>query len=124
MKKIWITGFILALTLTLAIPSEVFAATDEIFGSASPFEKWTKWILGNFAYFVSASAIVILGCMLAYGADFSAIGRRLPSTLLGVAIIMFASTLIQTVFSGTAGATFNSEEIIYYDDHFEVSSND
>lgn len=93
------------------LPSIAFAGGEDIFGAASPFEAFTNFLTGPFAYFVAIIGIVVFGAMLVSGSDFSGLSRRAPMILLAIGIILGAKTIIDKLYGGAAGASYSIEDV-------------
>ncbi len=92
----------------------VLAASTDIFGGNSPFEKFTGFITGPFSYFIAIILIVVAGFMLAAGNDFGGFARRIPMMLLGVGLVIGATAVVTSLFGGTEGAMITPSEQVQH----------
>ena len=91
---------VLIIALIFLVMSAPADAADNIFGNTSPLTRITDFISGPFAYSVVVISIVIMGAIWVMGGDFAGIGRRLPVMVVAGALIIFATSVVGTLFSG------------------------
>jgi type IV secretory pathway VirB2 component (pilin) len=95
---------ILAVLLVLGFASEGMAATDDIFGTKSPFNTFVDFVTGPLAYFLVIIGVAITGVLLLSGNDFSPFMRRVPMLVVAAGFVLLAGTVMTNLFGVSEGA--------------------
>ena len=95
---------LLAALLVLGFASEGMAATDDIFGTKSPFNTFVDFVTGPLAYFLVIIGVAITGVLLLSGNDFSPFMRRVPMLVVAAGFVLLAGTVMTNLFGVSEGA--------------------
>lgn len=94
----------LALVLAVLLSPAAAMASSATTGMPweTPFQAFYKSITGPVAFGISFLGIVVCGATLVWGGEINEFVRRGVMLILVVAIIMFAASILSTLFAGGA----------------------
>ena len=78
----------------------------------TPFQAFYKSITGPVAFGISFLGIVVCGAVLGWGGEINEFVRRGVMLILVVAIIMFAGSILSTLYSGGAATITPSHALV------------